>query len=100
MENNSAREHRKACLKITLVLLAVWFMVSLGCAVLFRGWMDTNMPMIGNAKFGFWMAQQGSIYVFVVLIFIYVRLMNRLEGEYASGIKNSNSTQDLGKEKS
>ena len=59
-----------------------------------------NEIKIGGAGFGFWMAQQGSIYVFVVLIFIYVRLMNRLEGEYASGIKNDNSSQDLGKEKS
>ena len=82
MENNSAREHRKACLKITLVLLAVWFMVSLGCAVLFRGWMDTNMPMIGNAKFGFWMAQQGSIICFVLLLIVYKLLMQRLDDKH------------------
>ena len=82
MENNPAREHRKACLKITLVLLAIWFMVSLGCAVLFRGWMDTNMPMIGNAKFGFWMAQQGSIICFVLLLIVYKVLMQRLDDKH------------------
>lgn len=58
-------------------LLAVWFLVSFGCGILF---VDTlNRVRIGGFQLGFWFAQQGSIYVFVILIFVYVRLMNRLD---------------------
>lgn len=97
-EPMTKEQYWKKNISCVLILLSVWFIVSYGCGILF---VETlNQIKIGGAGFGFWMAQQGSIYVFVVLIFIYVRLMNRLEGEYASGIKNGNSTQDLGKEKS
>ena len=58
-------------------LLAVWFLVSLGCSVLFVDALD--QIQIGGFKLGFWFAQQGTIYVFVALIFIYVFLMNRLD---------------------
>ena len=97
-QSMTKEQYWKKNISCVLILLAVWFIVSYGCGILF---VETlNEIKIGGAGFGFWMAQKGSIYVFVVLIFIYVRLMNRLEGEYASGIKNGNSTQDLGKEKS
>lgn len=58
-------------------LLSVWFLVSLGCSVLFVDALD--QIQIGGFKLGFWFAQQGAIYVFVALIFIYVFLMNRLD---------------------
>ena len=61
------------------MLLAVWFAVSFGCSVLFVDALDSIQ--IGGFKLGFWFAQQGAIYVFVVLIFIYVFLMNRLDRE-------------------
>lgn len=58
-------------------LLTVWFLVSYGCGVL---WVDAlDKVQIGGFKLGFWFAQQGSIYVFVVLIAIYVWYMNRLD---------------------
>ena len=79
MTNPSARSHRVSCLRLTLVLLAIWFFVSLGCSVLFRNWMDANMPQVGNAPFGFWMAQQGSIICFVLLLIAYAILMHRLD---------------------
>lgn len=60
-------------------LLAVWFTVSLGCSVLFVDALD--QIQIGGFKLGFWFAQQGAIYVFVALIFIYVFLMNRLDSQ-------------------
>lgn len=60
-------------------LLAVWFTVSLGCSVLFVDALD--QIRIGGFKLGFWFAQQGAIYVFVALIFIYVFLMNRLDSQ-------------------
>lgn len=71
----------KKNLILVIGLLAIWFAVSLGAGILFRDWLDANFPKVGNAPFGFWMAQQGSIICFVVLLFIYKVLMNRLEGE-------------------
>jgi putative solute:sodium symporter small subunit len=62
-------------------LLTVWFTVSFLCGIVFVDELDRFQ--IGGFKLGFWFAQQGSIYVFVALIFIYVVLMNRLERELA-----------------
>ena len=69
-KKRSSQEHRKAYwrsnLRILVALMSVWFIVSFGCGILF---VDTlNKISIGGAKLGFWMAQQGSIYIFVVLI--------------------------------
>ena len=61
-------------------LLAIWFIVSYGCGILFVDQLDTIR--IGGFKLGFWFAQQGSIYVFVVLIFVYVWKMNKLDREH------------------
>jgi putative solute:sodium symporter small subunit len=61
-------------------LLVVWFLVSFGAGILFVDWLD-QFQFFGF-KLGFWFAQQGSIYMFVILIFIYVVLMNRLDREY------------------
>ena len=67
----------KTNLKYLGVLLSIWFLVSFGFGILFVDFM--NHFQIGGFKLGFWFAQQGSIYVFVLLIFIYVFLMNRLD---------------------
>jgi putative solute:sodium symporter small subunit len=67
-------------LKIVLQLLAIWFIVSYGFGILMHDWLD-NFQFFGF-KLGFWFAQQGSIYVFVVLIFVYVRIMNKLDREH------------------
>ncbi len=67
-------------LRILAILLSVWFLVSFGCGILFVDALDNIR--IGGFKLGFWFAQQGSIYVFVVLIFVYVGLMNRLDREF------------------
>lgn len=62
-------------------LLAVWFVVSYGCGILFVDRLDKiRIPGTGF-KLGFWFAQQGSIYVFVLLIAVYVRVMDRLDRE-------------------
>ncbi len=61
-------------------LLSVWFLVSYGFGILFVEQMDRIQ--LGGFKLGFWFAQQGSIYVFVALIFLYVFLMNRLDRKY------------------
>ncbi|NBR83441.1 MAG: DUF4212 domain-containing protein [Flavobacteriia bacterium] len=62
------------------ILLSIWFIVSFGFGILLVDVLNTMR--IGGFKLGFWFAQQGSIYVFIALIFIYVRRMNRLDKEY------------------
>ena len=67
-----------------MTLLAIWFVASFGFGIL---WSDTlDEVKIGGFKLGFWFAQQGSIYIFVLLIFIYVLLMNRLDKKYRKDI--------------
>ena len=78
----SSLPYQRACLRIVLSLLAFWFMVSFGCGILFRDWLDAHAPTIGNAPFGFWMAQQGSIICFVVILVIYAVFMNRLDAKH------------------
>jgi len=66
-----------------LILGTVWFLVSLGCGVL---WVEPlNQFQLGGFKLGFWFAQQGSIFVFIVLIFVYARVMARLEKRLGLG---------------
>jgi putative solute:sodium symporter small subunit len=67
-------------LQYVATLLAIWFAVSYGCGILLADWLDQYH--VGGFKLGFWFAQQGSIYVFVILIAVYVMLMNRLDRAY------------------
>lgn len=75
-----AKGYWRDVVKLTLSLLAIWFVVSYGAGILLRDLLD-NLS-IGGAPLGFWFAQNGSIYVFVGLIFYYCRAMNRLEKKY------------------
>ncbi len=72
----------KAQLRCVGVLLSVWFLVSFGCGILLRDWLDANFPSVGSAPFGFWMAQQGAIIVFVFLLIAYAIWMGRLEDKF------------------
>lgn len=74
------RAYWRANLRYVAALLAVWALVSYGAGVWFADALDAYR--IGSAPLGFWMAQQGSIYVFVALIFAYVWLMNRLDRRF------------------
>lgn len=67
-------------IRLVLTLLAVWFVVSYGFGILLVE--PLNAIRFGGFKLGFWFAQQGSIYVFVALIFIYVWQMNKLDKKY------------------
>lgn len=82
MKNKHEQTHKywKQNLRYLFILLTIWFVVSFGAGILFKESLDAFT--IGSFPIGFWFAQQGSIYVFVVLIFVYVRLMNRLDKKY------------------
>lgn len=80
---NGAQLYWKKNLQYVSILLSVWFLVSYGFGILLKDTLDA-IPL-GGFKLGFWFAQQGAIYVFVILIFIYVRLMNKLDSKYGYG---------------
>ncbi|MEZ6014852.1 MAG: DUF4212 domain-containing protein [Planctomycetota bacterium] len=72
----------RANVRALAVLLSIWFAVSFGCGILFVDQLNAyRLPGTGF-KLGFWFAQQGAIYVFIVLIFAYVVVMNRLDKKY------------------
>lgn len=70
---NDRKKYWRTNISYVLILLGIWFIVSYGFGILFK-------DALGLA--GFWFAQQGSIYVFVILIFVYVYLMNKLDKKY------------------
>ncbi len=80
MSDRNARSYWKANLRIVVSLLCVWFFISFVCGILLADYLDNFR--IAGFKLGFWMAQQGSIYGFVILIFVYIRLMDRLDRKY------------------
>ena len=80
MTNQRHEAYWKENLRYLFILLFIWFVVSYGCGILFAD--ALNQIKLGGFKLGFWFAQQGSIYVFVLLIFVYVWLMNRLDKKY------------------
>ena len=80
MKNDNAKSYWRENIRYVLILLVIWFAVSYGAGILFKD--ELNTIKIGGFKLGFWFAQQGSMYVFVILIFIYVRLMNKLDKKY------------------
>tara|TARA_B100000214_G_scaffold317446_1_gene251361 strand:+ start:164 stop:430 length:267 start_codon:yes stop_codon:yes gene_type:complete len=79
-------------LLILLVLLSIWFLVSFGFGII---WSE-NLDQIkfGGFKLGFWFAQQGSIYFFVIIIFIYIYLMNKLDKKFYSDYQEKNKDKD------
>lgn len=70
----------KENVQLVLKLLAIWFIASFGMGILFVDWL--NQFQFFGFPFGFWMAQQGAIYVFVALIFVYVFKMNKLDKKF------------------
>lgn len=82
MADNDDRYRRywRANFRLIVALLCVWAIVGLGCGVLFVQLL--NKVSLFGVPFGFWMAQQGSIYVFVVLIFVYAWRMDRIDRNF------------------
>jgi len=76
----TSKKYWKTNLKYLVILLSIWFVVSYGAGILFKDALDQFY--LGGFPLGFWFAQQGSIYVFVILIFVYVYLMNKLDKKH------------------
>ncbi len=80
MSNKDLEAYWKTNIRYVLILLSIWFLVSYVFGIFLVD--QLNSIRIGGFKLGFWFAQQGAIYVFVVLIFVYVYLMNKLDKQY------------------
>ncbi len=76
----SKNTYWKTNLKYLVILLSIWFSVSFGFGILMVD--QLNQIQMAGFKIGFWFAQQGAIYVFVILIFVYIYLMNRLDQKF------------------
>jgi putative solute:sodium symporter small subunit len=80
MPEKNLKRYWRTNLSYLAILLSVWFLVSFLCGIV---WVEElNTIRLGGFKLGFWFAQQGSIYAFVIIILIYIRLMNRLDRKY------------------
>ena len=90
--SSQAKAYWKENIRLVCSLLAIWFLVSFGMAILFVDFLD-EIRFFGF-KFGFWMAQQGSIFCFVILIFIYVYKMNKLDHKYGVDEDQDHFSQD------
>jgi putative solute:sodium symporter small subunit len=80
MSMNKEKKYWKKNLKYLTILLSIWFLVSFVFGILLVE--ELNTIRVGGFKLGFWFAQQGAIYVFVILIFVYIRLMNALDKKF------------------
>lgn len=79
-DNGAAGAYWRENIRLLILLMAIWFLVSFGAGILFRPFLDQFH--IGGFPLGFWFAQQGSIYVFMALVFFYTWKMKRIERKY------------------
>lgn len=79
-ESNNRKAYWKANVRLMLKLLSVWFVVSYGCGILLVE--PLNTIRIGGYKLGFWFAQQGAIYCFVAITFVYAKRMASLDKKF------------------
>jgi len=78
--DSKAEQYWKINIRLVTVLLVIWFVVSYGCGIMFAE--PLNAIRVGGVGLGFWFAQQGSIYVFIVLTFFYAICMNLLDRKF------------------
>lgn len=79
-QQKNRQDYWKANLRLVAFCLSIWFLVSYLLGIILVD--QLNAFSLGGYKLGFWFAQQGSIYVFVVLIFFYAYRMNKLDRQY------------------
>jgi len=80
MPNRDLKKYWKTNLKYLGILLSIWFLVSFVLGIILVE--EMNTIRFGGFKLGFWFAQQGSIYFFVLIILVYIKLMNKLDKKY------------------
>ena len=80
MNQKKAKEYWKENVLLIIKLLIVWFVISFGCGILFVE--QLNLIEINGVKLGFFMAQQGAIYLFIILIIIYIKKMSQIDKKY------------------
>ena len=76
-DDDSSHAYWKATLSLLTRILIIWFAVSFGAGILFADWL--NNIKLGGYPLGFWFAHQGSIYIFIALIFYYAKKMNEID---------------------
>lgn len=79
LEQNK-KAYWSANIKLLSILMAIWFIISFGAGIIFRPFLDQFM--LGGYPLGFWFAQQGSIYGFILLILVYIIRMRKIERQY------------------
>ena len=79
-DKSSSSAYWAANVRIILISLAIWFACSFGLGIILRPALQGIM--VGGADLGFWFAQNGSIYVFLILIFVYARMMGKVDAEH------------------
>ena len=82
LKDTSAQRYWRTNLRVVAILLSIWFVVSYGAGILFAD--ALNAIHIGGFPLGFWFAQQGAIYTFVILIFAYVAIMNDIDRKFSN----------------
>lgn len=80
MNQDKAHQYWQENISIIIKLLIIWFTVSYGCGILFIN--ELNNIEISGVKLGYWFAQQGAIYIFVILIFVYAKAMSKIDQKY------------------
>ena len=79
-DSESRKEYWRTNLRLTAILLVIWFTISYLCGIVFVE--QLNAVRIGGYKLGFWFAQQGSMYGFVIIIFVYAHLMAKIDRKF------------------
>jgi len=79
-DHSSSNAYWKANVRIIAISLLIWFICSFGMGIILRPALAGIS--IGGADLGFWMAQNGSIYIFIILIFVYAKVMNGLDRKH------------------
>ena len=92
--SDNADNYWKSNIRIVSALLSIWFFISFGCGILLVDFLDQFR--LGGFKLGFWIAQQGAIFVFVALIYAYIYLMDKLDEDYNLQSSKTKNTNDIG----
>lgn len=79
-QQTSIHEYWEANLRLISICLSIWFLVSFGCGIILVE--PLNQIQIGGYKLGFWFAQQGSIFSFILLIFFYAYRINKIDHQF------------------